>query len=145
MSEGKSARSKRWRKKIPTGPITLAEYESFQRRHREMWAALIVVAAYALSVVVLDKLSENYRLDFSGLVIVLCILLLVACTIIAILRFRCPRCGDVPTTKTASFSDSAATFGQYVALRPKSCGTCGVHFTRPHEDGSSGQVTEASL
>ncbi len=71
MSEGKSARSKRWRKKIPTGPITLAEYESFQRRHREMWAALIVVAAYALSVVVLDKLSENYRLDFSGLVIVL--------------------------------------------------------------------------
>lgn len=144
MSDEKSTASNRWRKKIPSGPITLEEYESFQRRHREVWAALIVVAAYALSVALLDKLSKNYRVDISGLVIVLGILLLVICTIVAILRFRCPRCGVMPTTKAASFSDGAATYGKYVALRPKSCGTCGVQFARPHEDNSSSQVTEAS-
>lgn len=133
-SETKWRSSRRWKKEIPTGPLSLAEYELFRRRQTGVWKALGIVAVHALCCGLLFEAQTRFGLPVSGPIVALTTFPLYLCCVLVLMAFKCPRCEARPKTKNVSLTTSEVEYGSYVAFNPKSCGKCGVQFVKPAED-----------
>lgn len=120
------------RKKEPrTGPLTLAEFEQFASRRARLWKAAGIAFSYSTCLALLTTFGASYGLVVSEFIVALATLPLCLCCLIAMLSFKCPRCGAVPMTRRTSLATGTLEYGGFVALRPKSCGKCEVLFVKP--------------
>lgn len=134
MSKTRSNSYIRWKKEYPSGPLTMEEFELFERKRMRMWKAWGVMFAYSLCIVLLDTLQTHYGLAFSEVTVILTGFPVGICLLFITLAFKCPRCGEVPMAKRFSIFTFGVEYGGYVALRPKSCGKCGAPFVKPSID-----------
>ncbi len=141
-SEKKWRGSRRWKKEIPTGPLSHAEFELFKQRQTRVWKALGILVAYLLCLGLLVEAKTIYGLVPSVLILSLAAFPVGICLLIALLLYRCPRCGATPMAKTFSFTTASFEYGSFVSLLPKACGKCGVQFEKPAEDGTGGPMNQ---
>ncbi len=143
-SDSKGRSFRRWTKYIPTGPLSLAEYEHFKSNQARLWMAIGVLFAYVLCFVLLDNARIAFGLAFSEPVLVLAMFPVFICLMVAGFSYKCPRCGATPMAKTFSFTTASFEYGSMVALLPKACGKCGVQFVKPAGE-ETGETSDSSV
>lgn len=105
------------------------EKARFEAGRSKFLAAVALVAALSVTLFVLSHfvLLDEY--------IWMILLAVFAATINVIVRswfYKCPRCNKVPTAKRISFGGDVS-YSSAIALMPKQCSHCGVHFKDSNE------------
>lgn len=142
MSDKRMNSYRRWKKEYPSGPLTMEEFELFERKRIRVWKGLGVMFAYSLCFVLLDTLRTHYGLAFSEVMVVLTGFPVGICLLFLMLAFQCPRCGEVPKARRVSIFTGGVEYGSYVPLRPKSCWKCGAQFVKPVTENSGESQNE---
>jgi len=105
--------------------LTPEEHAEFRSRRRHFWIAAGIFMMFALAIALLHGILKFQvwpalvlPLGFSTGIYLL----------FRMLAFRCPRCATIPMVPRVSFTTTEVQAGSFVALNPKMCQTCGVHF-----------------
>ena len=124
----------------PKGPLTQAEYETFQAKRRGVIRGVIVAFSFVGVLAICTKLlhlEPHPAVPFLFFPITIWLLF-------QMFKFKCPRCGTTPMTTRTSFGGGEVVVGNFVALRPKKCHKCGVAFAPPEPEAEQPATPIAS-
>jgi len=104
--------------------VEFDQFEGARKLVAILWALCLGLGLLAATL----KIAFNREIDVDlavGLTFILTIMLLVA-----MFRYKCPRCGTNPMIERVSVATGEIEVGGFVALHPKRCTKCGVMFTQ---------------
>ncbi len=110
------------------GPLTQAEFDTFNARRLGVIHSMILIFTLA---VVVGVAGRFFGFAPNAALVFWCGAPLVIWGLIQMFKFKCPRCHTTPMTTRASLGGGEVEVGSYVALRPKKCHKCGVLFEPP--------------
>ena len=107
--------------------LTQGEIALFRAKRTRVVSAVAAAFAYSLGALVTSKVLH---IDIHAAVHFLLMWLITIWLIVAMLRFKCPRCKTTPMTTRLTLGGDVE-IGRYVALFPTRCHKCGVTFRTP--------------
>jgi len=105
--------------------LTAEQLADFRARHRRLLKGIAVALGYSVGVVLIDKFVP---LDPYAFWIVMGIFFVTIFVLYCMFGYRCPVCKKPPKARMWSFGGAEVAYSSMLALFPKTCSECGVHF-----------------
>lgn len=108
-----------------TAYLTAEQFVDFHARHRRLLLAISAALLYFGGVVLIGK---SFPLKPYGFAITVGGFLVCIFGLYCMFRYHCPVCKKTPRARMWSFGGGEIVYSKMVALFPKTCSECGVHF-----------------
>lgn len=111
----------------PIVPLNEQEYAQFSKLRLKLWGFVAAMVVIPLALVALDRVAG----PVSPILLFSTIVPIFLWGLVQMFRFKCPRCKTVPMIRTVAIGEDGVDVGTMVALAPKQCRKCHVHFIPP--------------
>ena len=115
--------------------LNCEQYQKFKHAQRRLFFSLWLIAALIVWLLVLKILGINPQ-RYDGFIFIYCYIVGLF-VVIAMLRFRCPVCREVPRAEFFLFDKFGFEYSSGVAFFPKKCRSCGVLFECDEQCGQA--------